>query len=95
MTTKKPEKGTKVAFIKQQPATMSAADVVAAAKKAGLTITTGYVYVVRSGAGAKKAAPTNVKAFKSLQEYVLRVGTDRAQRELDEIVQRFDRALPA
>ena len=54
------DRGAKARFVRAQPATMKANDVVAAAKKAGLTLTASYVYEVRSGAkkagkGAKKA----------------------------------------
>ncbi len=52
-----PTKGaamTKRAFIESQPKTMPATEVVAAAKKAGLEISSNYVYVLRAG-GKKKS----------------------------------------
>lgn len=48
-------------FIKSQPRNIPAADVVAAARKAGLTIDTNYVYKVRSRL-AGKAAPKAIAA---------------------------------
>jgi hypothetical protein len=50
--TKAPMSGS--AFIRQQPTTMSAAEVVAKAKAAGLTIRPGLIYEVRRAAKAKK-----------------------------------------
>ena len=45
---KKPKAPSKAAFVRAQPATTSAAAVVEAGKKAGLTIQPAYVYFVRS-----------------------------------------------
>ena len=47
-TTKKPT--TKAAFVRSLPATMSAADVVAEAQRAGIKISPAHVYVIRSNA---------------------------------------------
>jgi carnitine O-acetyltransferase len=49
-------------FISSQPTTIPAADVVKAAKMAGLKITTTYVYTVRSRLAAKAAKPPAPKA---------------------------------
>ncbi|MFI5298061.1 MAG: hypothetical protein ACHREM_08180 [Polyangiales bacterium] len=46
----------KKAFIASQPASMSATEVVAAAKKAGLKISAEYVYKARRGSGGAKPA---------------------------------------
>lgn len=50
---KKPKAPSKAAFVRAQPATTSAAAVVAAGKKAGLTIQPAYVYFVRSSSKKK------------------------------------------
>jgi len=46
----------KSAFIRQQPSTMSAAEIVAKAKDAGITIRPGLIYEVRRAKKAKKGA---------------------------------------
>src|ERR1700677_3143469 len=43
-------------FIRQQPATMSAADIIAVGKKAGLKISSSLVYMVRGRASASGKA---------------------------------------
>lgn len=48
--------GSKKAFVESLPRTMKAADVVAAGKKAGLSISPNYVWVLRSTTGAKSTA---------------------------------------
>jgi hypothetical protein len=58
-----PTKPNTSAFIRSQPSTMSAADVIAKGKAEGLTITTGLVYGVRSQARLKRKA-TKVVATK-------------------------------
>lgn len=52
-------------FIKGQPRDIPAADVVKAAKKAGLTIDANYVYKVRARLGAKPAPKAPVAARQS------------------------------
>lgn len=52
----KPKFGAKADFVRKQPASMSAKEVVEAAKKAGLTMTENHVYNVRSA--AKKGGPS-------------------------------------
>ena len=47
---------TKSAFIRQQPSTMSAAEVVAKAKATGMTIRPGLIYEVRRAAKVRKGA---------------------------------------
>jgi hypothetical protein len=54
--TSKKTKSSKSGFIRQQPATMSAAEIIAKAKATGLTIRPGLVYEVRRAAKAKGAA---------------------------------------
>jgi hypothetical protein len=54
----------KKAFIASQPSSMTAADVIAAAKKAGLSISLDYVYKARSKSRATKA-PTAAPATKA------------------------------
>ncbi|MFI5297132.1 MAG: hypothetical protein ACHREM_03460 [Polyangiales bacterium] len=48
--------GSKRAFVESLPRTTPASEVVAAAKKAGVELTTQYVYVIRSKPGSKGAA---------------------------------------
>lgn len=48
-------KQTKAAFIRSQPATMSAADVVKKAKEAGMKLSVAMVYVTRSKAKQRAA----------------------------------------
>ncbi len=60
-TTTKPNKSQ---FIREQPSTMSAADVIAKGKAEGLTISTDHVYGVRSQARLKRKA-TKVAAKKT------------------------------
>ena len=58
----------KSAFIRSQPASLKAAEVVAAAKAKGLTITEGLVYAVRSGdksKGQPKGKPGRPKGSKN------------------------------
>ena len=71
MPKKKKKNGpSKSDFVRSQPSTLSAADVVARAKKAGMTITAGLVYTVRAvekakaakGAKPKKSAPAATAA---------------------------------
>ncbi len=60
MPRKKAEFGAKSAFVRSLPASMPAAEVVDAAKKKGMTLTTGLVYNLRSA--AKKSTPKKTKA---------------------------------
>ena len=56
-TKKKASKfGAKAEFVRSTPRTMSAKDVVEAAKKKGIALTENYVYTVRSGSGASKTS---------------------------------------
>jgi hypothetical protein len=56
---KKPEFGAKTAFIKSQPTSMTAKEVVAAAKSEGITLSENLVYAAR--AGTKKKGPKKAK----------------------------------
>jgi hypothetical protein len=56
------KKQSKSAFIRKQPATLSAAEVVAKAKAAGIKFTTQLVYNVRGGSKAKKAVAKTTRA---------------------------------
>ena len=56
---KKAEFGAKSALVRSLPASMPAAEVVDAAKKKGMTLTTGLVYNIRSA--ANKAPPKKSK----------------------------------
>jgi hypothetical protein len=60
-TSKKPSKSD---FIRQQPADLSVADVIAAGKAAGINFTSSLVYMVRGPAGGK-AATKNTAGKKS------------------------------
>ena len=109
----KKTKVNKSAFIRTQPASASAKEVVATGKKAGVAINEAFVYAVRSAAKAKgskrkpgrpkgsRNAPkatkgrwangtgsTDLAAFNSFAEAVVRVGGSEA-------AQRFLRALEA
>lgn len=59
-TTKKPT--TKAAFVRSLPATMSAADVVAEAQRAGIKISPAHVYVIRSNANKSAKKPNGKPA---------------------------------
>jgi hypothetical protein len=59
---KKPEFGAKTAFIKSQPTSMTAKEVVAAAKSEGITLSENLVYAAR--AGTKKKGPKKAKGAK-------------------------------
>jgi hypothetical protein len=48
--------GAKAEFVRATPRTMSAKEVVEAAKKKGVQLTENYVYTVRSSSGTKKTA---------------------------------------
>ena len=93
MTQTTKNKLTKQAFILAQPREMHAADVVAAAKKVGLDISKGYVITARSNARRASTRQQAVKrgrpqlpaggaSFRTLGEYAMRVGIDRARAEL-------------
>jgi hypothetical protein len=56
----KPARGSKADFVREQPSDLSAKEVVAKAKEAGLTLTENHVYAVR--AGARKKAKDRSKA---------------------------------
>jgi hypothetical protein len=60
------KKQSKSAFIRKQPATLSAAEVVAKAKAAGIKFTTQLVYKVRGGSKAKKAVAKKTTTAKSV-----------------------------
>ncbi|MFI5296960.1 MAG: hypothetical protein ACHREM_02590 [Polyangiales bacterium] len=61
--------GDKRAFIESQPSTMSGTAIIAAAKKAGISISANYVYKIRNGSKskgkAKAKAPAAAKATKA------------------------------
>ncbi len=59
-----PGDGSGSAFIRSQPATMKASEVVAAAAKAGITITAGLVYSVRQAAKKKAGKAPSTPAGK-------------------------------
>ncbi len=56
------KKPSKTAFVRALPADMSAKDVVAKAKGAGLKISEAYVYTIRSSTRARKGGAPNNKA---------------------------------
>lgn len=56
-----PDPKSKAGFVRSQPSTLSAAEVVAKAKAAGLTLDDRYVYSVRTAANAKKKAKRGAK----------------------------------
>jgi hypothetical protein len=96
MATKKSpaRKLNKSAFVREQPADMPAKEVVKAAKAAGIELSEGFVYNIRSAAkkkarvaptraGGAKAAPAGDEAaFRGL---VVSLGTGRARALIDEV----------
>src|SRR5215831_2317870 len=56
---------TKAAFVRSLPATMSAAQVVAEAQKAGIRISPAHVYVIRSNANKSAKKPNGRTKRKS------------------------------
>ena len=87
----------KSAFIREQPTTMSAKDVVQAAAKQGIELTEGFVYNVRSNAkvkGARKAAPAGRAKSRgpsggsdetNFRQLVVALGTSRAKTLVAEV----------
>jgi hypothetical protein len=67
-TSKKPEFGAKTAFIKAQPTSMTAKEVVEAAKAKGITLSENLVYAARAasrkGSGGSKKAKKGAKKAK-------------------------------
>jgi hypothetical protein len=93
MATKKfpAQKINKSAFVREQPADLPAKEVVEAGKAAGIELSEGFVYNIRSAAkkagvarvGRAKAAPTGDEpAFRAL---VVSLGTGRARALIDEV----------
>ena len=87
-----PRKNSQKAFVLSKPATMDDADVVAAAKEAGLTITENYVRYVRSsprlmvnGAAAPATVASTVE--EEFNALVIRISTERAM----ELLRKFPR----
>jgi hypothetical protein len=94
MATKKSpaRKVNKSAFVREQPADLPAKEVVKAAKVAGMKLTEGFAYNIRSAAkkkagvaparvGRRKAGPTGDEAaFRALG-----LGTGRARALIDEV----------
>lgn len=91
------EKINKSAWIRQQPATLTAKEVVEKAAKEGIEISPTQVYTARSTADVAKSAPAKssaaapkkaVRNTAGLLEYakiVARVGTDQSREWLDHI----------
>jgi hypothetical protein len=70
MASKKSSKGkdgkvNKSAFIRSQPSTLSAGEVVEKAKAAGIELTAGLVYAIRSASKGKTSSPKVSKAVVS------------------------------
>ena len=95
MSTEKKKFGSKSEFVKKQPKSATAAEVVAKAKEAGIELSTAYVYAIRSNSGkAAKPSPKSAKTpFRSIQEYVLRVGSDRALSEVQGAIRAVESRL--
>jgi hypothetical protein len=68
-------------FILSQPRDSRAADVVAAAKRAGLTTSAAYVYIVRSRHGGERAPTRSVAGApeRQLIDAALGIGITRAE----------------
>jgi hypothetical protein len=79
---KKSVYGSKTAFIRSQPATMSAAELVAKAKAAGITLSMAQVYTARSQTKTATKTKASTGNLLDLRAYVIRVGTDKAQENL-------------
>jgi hypothetical protein len=84
-----PRRGDKSAFILAQPITLTASEIVAAARVSGLALSTQTVYSVRSRRGLVSsthaiAVPTQTK-LGQLRRLVLEVGYDAAREVLDAV----------
>ncbi len=82
---KKP--ASKVAFVRALPETLTANEVSEKARQAGLKITPGYVYEIRSSAKrrAKKAAPAATSSDAAFRRLVLDLGIARAKTLLADV----------
>ena len=80
-STKKPM--TKAAFVRSLPATMSAADVVAEAQRAGIKISPAHVYVIRSNANKSGKKP-NGRTRRTSGRVPVASGTKRSEAGLEQ-----------
>jgi uncharacterized lipoprotein YddW (UPF0748 family) len=77
---------TKAAFVRSLPATMSAAQVVAEAHKAGIKISAAHVYVIRSNAN-KSGKKTNGRARRSSGRPAVATGNrDGLEQQLEALI---------
>ncbi len=87
-------RGTKTAFVERAPAGMSAAEVVAAAKREGIILSPHTVHTVRSRmrteGKAGKAPRADDDRVAELRRLVLQVGYDRAAEVLAIIADELD-----
>jgi hypothetical protein len=81
---KTPAKQSKSDFIRSQPSTMSAAEVVAKGKAAGIKILPGLVYEVRRTAKAKKGASKKSPTKKQSKADFVRAHGDLSAKEVVE-----------
>jgi hypothetical protein len=95
----------KKTFILQQPTSTPAAEVVRAARRAGLSLSEGYVYVIRSAGargrtpargprGARRTRATDTAPVSAFEQRflasALEVGIGRASEILQTLQRRFD-----
>lgn len=84
-------------FVRNQPADRSAKEVVEAAQKAGFSLSTAYVYTIRSSTEAKKPAAkrgrppkatngasdtVSASATNPIRDIIIRFGAERVKAEL-------------
>src|SRR5258707_5789445 len=95
---KKSRTATKSAFVRRLPRNLSAKEVVAMAKQAGISLTASYVYLLRSRAGqggGQRAArsPVNGIVAADFRRLVVNLGVARAEELLTEVKRRLDRVI--
>ena len=103
MTDRPAKKVNKSAFVRALPSTLSAKDVVAKAKAAGVKLSEAYVYTIRSGSRARKAGaprkrgrPVTMGARgseASFRKLVLDLGVRRSRELLDEVETKLVRLI--
>ncbi len=94
---RKPASGKPTAseFVRSQPVTLKASEVVAAGAKAGLTFSTNLVYAVRSSGGGRKggargkSSGTSGALEMTLRRAALDLGIGRARQVIDDLERRL------
>ena len=88
--------GEKADFIRSQPHTMSAREVVEAAEKVGIKISVNHVYNLRMGATAKHAPVARLLAHhrspsleRQIRDFIAEIGLRRARTIFEEVEAAF------